>query len=141
MCGVDPTFSQLAPRRDGHGGAIREHHQHRYMRVNRRRRPGASISALTRLSGPGAVSRRVHSRYERRLLDTPIGGREVVICLVVRRFLGLSPECAKVTFAEQVPPVVCPTSRYARRTPAVTAVLEGQSRWRWRPGGARTTAG
>lgn len=32
-----------------------------------------------------------------------------------------SPECAKVTFAEQVSGL---TSRYARRTPAVTAVLE-----------------
>jgi transposase len=32
----------------------------------------------------GTVSRRVHSRYERRLLDTAITGREVVICLEVR---------------------------------------------------------
>jgi transposase len=50
--------------------------------------------------GCGAVSRRVHSHYERRLLDTAIGGCEVVICLAVRRFLCLSPDCAKVTFAE-----------------------------------------
>jgi hypothetical protein len=45
----------------------------------------------------------------------------VVICLAVRRFFCLSPECAKVTFAEQVSGL---TSRHARRTPAVTAVLE-----------------
>jgi len=64
---------------------------------------------------------RVHSRYERRLLDTAIGGCEVVICLVVRRFICLSPECVKVTFAEQVSGL---TSRHARRTPAVTAVLQ-----------------
>jgi transposase len=63
----------------------------------------------------------VHSRYERRLLDTAAGGCEVVICLVVRRFRCLSPECAKSTFAEQVGGL---TSRHARRTPAVTAVLE-----------------
>jgi hypothetical protein len=44
-----------------------------------------------------------------------------VICLAVRRFLCLSPQCAKVTFAEQVSGL---TSRHARRTPAVTAVLE-----------------
>jgi transposase len=67
------------------------------------------------------VSVRVHSRYERRLLDTAIGGCEVVICLAVRRFICLSPECAKVTFAEQISGL---TSRHARRTPAVTAVLQ-----------------
>jgi transposase len=67
------------------------------------------------------VSFRVHSRYQRRLLDTAIGGCEVVICLVVRRFICLSPECAKVTFAEQISGL---TSRHARRTPAVTAVLQ-----------------
>jgi len=67
------------------------------------------------------VSLRVHSRYERRLLDTAIGGCEVVICLAVRRFMCLSPECAKVTFAEQTSRL---TSRHGRRTPAVTAVLQ-----------------
>jgi transposase len=55
------------------------------------------------------------------LLDTAIGGCEVVICLTVRRFLCLEPGCAKVTFAEQVSGL---TSRHARRTPIVTAVLE-----------------
>jgi hypothetical protein len=66
------------------------------------------------------VSRRVHSRYQRRLLDTGIGGCEVVICLAVRRFLCLSPACAKVTFAEQVSGL---TSKHARRTLTLTAVL------------------
>jgi hypothetical protein len=32
------------------------------------------------------VSRQVHNRYERRLLDTAIGGCELVICLIARRF-------------------------------------------------------
>jgi hypothetical protein len=49
--------------------------------------------------------------YERRLLDTAIGGCEVVICLWVRRFSCPSQECAKVTFAEQVSRL---TSRHAR---------------------------
>ena len=71
--------------------------------------------------GCGTVSRRVHGRYERRLLDTAIAGREVSIRLEVRRFLCSSPECPKATFAEQVSGL---TSRYARRTPGVTAVLE-----------------
>ncbi len=71
--------------------------------------------------GCGTVSRRVHSRYERRLLDTAVGGREAVICLTVRRFACLARECLKKTFAEQVSGL---TSRHARRTPAVTAMLE-----------------
>jgi transposase len=71
--------------------------------------------------GCGSVSRRVHSRYERRLLDTAAGGCEVMICLQVRRFSCLSAECGKKTFAEQVGGL---TARHARRTPGVTAVLE-----------------
>ena len=43
--------------------------------------------------GCGAVSRRVHSRYERRLLDTAAGGQEVLICLTVRRFFCPAPAC------------------------------------------------
>ena len=64
--------------------------------------------------GCSGVSRRVHSRYGRRLLDTAAGGQEVLICLTARRFLCLVPACPKVTFAEQVAGL---TSRYARRTP------------------------
>jgi transposase len=67
------------------------------------------------------VSRRVHGRYERRLLDTAAGGREVLICLTVRRFLCRAPACPKTTFAEQVSGL---TSRRARRTPELTGVLE-----------------
>jgi hypothetical protein len=67
------------------------------------------------------VSGRVHDRYERRLLDTAAGGFEVVICLEVRRFRCVSPGCPKATFAEQVDGLA---SRYARRTPAVTEVLQ-----------------
>jgi hypothetical protein len=36
------------------------------------------------------VSRRVHRRHERRLLDTAAGGCEVVICLIVLRFRRLA---------------------------------------------------
>jgi transposase len=79
----------------------------------------AAVSAAC--PGCGTVSRRVHDRYERRLLDTAAGGCEVVICLEVRRFRCLCPECPKTTFAEQVEGL---TSRHSRRTPTVTAVLE-----------------
>lgn len=69
-------------------------------------RVGGSVRILARTRcssaacpGCGAVSGRVHSRYQRRLLDTAIGGCEVAICLAVRRFLCLSPQCAEVTSA------------------------------------------
>jgi transposase len=79
------------------------------------------VAASAVCPGCGTVSGRVHGRYERRLLDTAAGGCEVVICLQVRRFRCLSPDCPKRTFAEQVSGL---TSRHARRTPAVTTVLE-----------------
>jgi hypothetical protein len=59
------------------------------------------------------ASRRVHSRYERRLADAPVGGRRVVIRLQVRRLFCDVPACAKRTFAEQVPGL---TARYGRKT-------------------------
>jgi transposase len=89
---------------------------------------GGSVRVLARACGSsavcpgcGAVSRRVHSRYQRRLLDTAAGGREVLICLTVRRFFCPVPACEKVTFAEQVGGL---TSRHARRTPGLTGVLQ-----------------
>jgi transposase len=57
------------------------------------------------------VSGRVHSRYQRRVADAPVGGVPVVIELVVRRMFCVSPGCPQRTFAEQVPGL---TSRYAR---------------------------
>jgi transposase len=57
--------------------------------------------------GCGAQSRGVHSRYERRLLDTAAGGQEVLIRLTVRRFFCRAPACPKVTFAEQVSGLTC----------------------------------
>jgi transposase len=67
------------------------------------------------------VSRRVHSRYERRLADTASGCREVLICLQARRFFCGNDECSRSTFAEQVPGL---TARYARRTCGLAEVLQ-----------------
>ena len=79
------------------------------MQVEQVSRSGRTVRIAARTAaasaacpGCGTVSRRVHSRYERRLLDTAAGGCEVVICLSVRRFRCLSPDCSKATFAEQV---------------------------------------
>jgi transposase len=68
----------------------------------------------------GQFSQRVHSGYERRLADAPAGGQPVTIRLAVRRFFCGNPECAAVTFAEQVEGL---TSRRARRTPPLARTL------------------
>jgi hypothetical protein len=80
----------------------------------------------------------VHSRYERRLLDTAAGGSEVMICLAVRRFFCPAGDCVKVTFAEQVEGL---TSKNARRTPAVTALLEAVALALGGRAGARLSGG
>jgi transposase len=88
---------------------------------------GKSVRIRARTVGPaaacpacGAASRRVHSRYERRLLDTAAGGKETLIHLQVRRFVCANAACVKTTFAEQVPGL---TTWYGRRTNGLTAVL------------------
>jgi hypothetical protein len=55
------------------------------------------------------------------VLDIVADGCEVLICLPVRRFLCMSSERAKVTFAEQVNGLAI---RHVLRTSTVTAVLE-----------------
>jgi transposase len=68
----------------------------------------------------GWLSGRVHSSYGRRLADTAIGGRRVLIRLVVRRFFCANPDCPKKTFAEQIDGL---TSWRARRTPPLAGAL------------------
>jgi transposase len=70
--------------------------------------------------GCGVMSRRVHSRYQRKLADTASGSQEVLIHLDARRFFCSNGACAKVTFAEQVPGL---TVRYGRRTCSLHVVL------------------
>lgn len=68
----------------------------------------------------GRVSGRVHSRYNRHLSDTASAGREVLIRLTVRRLFCDNPDCARATFAEQVPELA---ARHARRTTILQRVL------------------
>ncbi|MFE3728153.1 transposase family protein [Nocardia sp. NPDC059154] len=65
-------------------------------------------------------SRRVHSRYRRRMSDTSITGREVVIALRVCRLFCDNFDCGRRTFAEQVPQLA---ARYGRRTLLLQRVL------------------
>ncbi|MFF1840075.1 transposase family protein [Streptomyces sp. NPDC058231] len=70
--------------------------------------------------GCGGWSRRVHSSYLRFPVDVPSGGRRVVLCLRVRRFLCPVISCGRRTFAEQMPGL---TRRYGRRTERLRSTL------------------
>jgi transposase len=87
--------------------------------------------------GCGFSSRWVHSRYERRLCDSPVAGRETIIHLRVRRFFCRNGDCAKKTFAEQVPGL---TIRHGRRSEAMTEVLRAVALSLDGRAGARLTA-
>ncbi|MFC4562314.1 transposase family protein [Nocardiopsis mangrovi] len=69
-----------------------------------------------------APSRRVHSRYGRRLDDTPISGQEVLIHLGVRRLFCDEPACERKIFAEQVDGLPSPN---ARRSTGLSELLAG----------------
>ncbi|MER5615135.1 transposase family protein [Streptomyces sp. NPDC002215] len=56
----------------------------------------------------GMAASRVHSTYGRRLADRPIGGRRVILRLMVRRFLGDNAACKRRTVAEQVEHLTTP---------------------------------
>jgi len=60
-------------------------------------------------------SRRVHSRYARRLGDLPWQGRVGQLDLQVRRFRCSAPECPRRVFAERLPAVALPRVRRTAR--------------------------
>ncbi|WXH43010.1 transposase family protein [Streptomyces netropsis] len=68
----------------------------------------------------GVLSDRVHSRYVRRLADSPVGGRPVVIASHVRRFRCREGTCPRATFAEQISGL---TIRHGRRSIGLQKVL------------------
>ncbi|MFD4754347.1 transposase family protein [Streptomyces sp. NPDC058426] len=70
--------------------------------------------------GCGSWSRRIHSSYLRFPADVPSGGRRVVLCLRVRRFLCPVISCGRRTFVEQMPGL---TRRYGRRTERLRSTL------------------
>ena len=73
------------------------------------RQPAAECPACHRPSG------RVHSRYERRLLDLPWQGRSVILLLRARRFRCPNPACSRRTFAERVGHAVAAAARRTGR--------------------------
>ncbi len=78
-------------------------------------------AATARCPSCGRRSRRIHSRYTRRLADEPLGGRVVEIQLQVRRFRCPARACPRHTFAEQAPQLA---ARRARCTVPLRRYLE-----------------
>jgi len=66
-------------------------------------------------------SRRIHSRYKRRVKDLPWEGIPVRIELRVRRFFCGTEDCGQQIFTERLPNTV---RRYGRRTCRLSASLE-----------------
>jgi len=69
----------------------------------------------------GRQSGRVHSCYERRLLDLPSHGRAVQLRVAVRRFRCATPGCPRRIFAERLGAAVA--GRSARRTFRLEAIV------------------
>lgn len=66
-------------------------------------------------------SRRVHSRYTRKIADRPVGERRVTVHLRVRRFRCRTARCPRRTFAEQAPRLA---ARYARHSRPLQSHLQ-----------------
>ena len=63
----------------------------------------------------GTQSRRLHSRYRRRLLDLTWQGRPVALQVQARRFRCLAPSCPRQTFAERLAGVAGVAARRTAR--------------------------
>ncbi len=72
------------------------------------------ISMTSRCADCGSVSGRVYSRYSRRLADSPLSGRSVLLIVVARRFRCGAASCQRSIFTERFRADV-PTP-WARRT-------------------------
>ena len=66
------------------------------------------------------TTRRVHSRFQRRIDDLPCAGRPVTLVLEARRFVCRTPTCPARTFRERFPAVVVPR---VRRSQGLSAAL------------------
>jgi transposase len=60
-----------------------------------------STGATSRCPACGVASRRVHSRYRRRIVDLPIAGRSVELVATVRRFRCVAVLCRRSIFTER----------------------------------------
>jgi transposase len=79
-----------------------------------------SAAAGAACPGCGSGSSRMHSSYLRFPADVPSAGRQVVLCLRVRRFFCRDASCGRRTFVEQMPGL---TRRYSRWTERLRLTL------------------
>ncbi|MGJ5756648.1 hypothetical protein FB563_8214 [Streptomyces puniciscabiei] len=70
-------------------------------------------------------ARRVHSTYQRILDERPLGPRQVVVRLRVRRYVCDRKSCARKTFVEQVPGL---SERHCRSSTGLAAVDRDRAR-------------
>jgi transposase len=69
----------------------------------------------------GTIGSRVHSRYQRTIADVAFGGRNLVLKLLVRKWICPEASCSRHIFAERFPEVV---QRYARMTDRLIKALQ-----------------
>src|SRR3954449_11839967 len=91
-----------------------------WLKAGQVRVEAATTGRDARCPSCGVASARVHSRYQRRLGDGGIGGRQVLVALRVRRFFCDQDGCVKKTFAEQVDGL---TRRHGRRTAVIEQTM------------------
>ena len=71
--------------------------------------------------GCGTQSERIHSRYERRLADLPMGGKPVRLVVVARRFYCDAVLCGRRIFVERFDKDVL--APWARRTARLDQIV------------------
>jgi transposase len=69
----------------------------------------------------GARSRRIHSRYDRRVADLPCAGKQIRLRVITRRFVCEMPYCRRRIFAERFGDDVLPTR--SRRTARLECIV------------------
>lgn len=83
----------------------------------------SSVSSECHCPQCGWTSRRVRSRYDRRLADLPWQGRWVMLLWRTRRWCCDNPACGRRTFAERQPNVaVANARRTSRLATALSAI-------------------
>ncbi len=87
----------------------------------------ATITLVLTMTAPSAdcplchlASRRIHSRYMRKIADLPWATIPVRVHLRLRRFFCDQPDCRRRIFAERLDPAIAP---YARRTRRLESLL------------------
>ena len=69
----------------------------------------------------GTVSRRIHSRYRRRVTDLPLSGRVVELLVIARRFRCDAVLCGRQIFTERFADGIL--ARSARRTARLDSIV------------------